>query len=418
MPRVRITELLHEVNRATGFVSAFTNLRTGEHCDEENALLAAILADATNLGLGRMAAASHGVTREKLIWTADAYIRPETYKSALARIIDAHHALPIATIWGDGGTSSSDRQFFRSGKRGDAAGEINARYGHDPGLGFYTHVSDQHGPFSVRVMSATSHEAPYVLDGLLHHGTALRVGTHYTDTGGASDHVFILCAMLGFRFCPRLRDFPDRKFACIEPAATYNDLQPLFGRRIRIEVIREHWDEVLRLVASLQAGTVLPSAMLKRLAAFQRQNQLDLALQELGRIERTLFMLDWLESPQLRQLCHAGLNKSEQRHALAQVICTFKQGRIADRGPDAQQFRASGLNLVIAAIVYWNSTYLADAVDHLRSQHHPVSPELLAHTSPLTWEHIGFSGDFLWDRAAATAGQRRNLRVSRERLAA
>ena len=418
MPRVRITELLHEVNRATGFATAFTNLRTGERCDEENALLAAILADATNLGLGRMAAASHGVTRDKLVWTADAYIRPETYKAALARIIDAHHALPIATIWGDGRTSSSDRQFFRSAKRGDAAGEINARYGHDPGLGFYTHVSDQHGPYSARVMSATSHEAPYVLDGLMHHGTALRIGTHYTDTGGASDHVFILCTLLGFRFCPRLRDFPDRKFACIDPAANYKDLQPLFGRRIRTDVIREHWDAVLRLVTSLQAGTVLPSAMLKRLAAFQRQNQLDLALQELGRIERTLFMLDWLESPQLRQLCHAGLNKSEQRHALAQVICTFKQGRIADRGPDAQQFRASGLNLVIAAIVHWNSTYLADAVDHLRSHRHAVPAELLAHTSPLTWEHIGFSGDFLWDRAAATAGQRRPLNLSRERMAA
>jgi hypothetical protein len=84
-------------------------VRTGERCDEENALLAAILADATNLGLGRMAAASHGVTRDKLVWT-DAYIRPETYKAALARIIDALHALPIATIWGDGRTSSSDRQ--------------------------------------------------------------------------------------------------------------------------------------------------------------------------------------------------------------------------------------------------------------------------------------------------------------------
>jgi hypothetical protein len=83
MPRVRITELLHEVNRATGFVSAFTNLRTGERCDDPNALLATILADATNLGLGRMAAASHGVTRDKLIWTASAYIRPETYKAAL-----------------------------------------------------------------------------------------------------------------------------------------------------------------------------------------------------------------------------------------------------------------------------------------------------------------------------------------------
>ncbi len=409
---------LLEVNRVTGFTSAFTNLRTGERCDDVNALLAAILADATNLGLGRMAAASYGVTRDKLIWTADAYIRPDTYKLALARIIDAHHALPIATTWGDGTTSSSDRQFFRSAKRGDAAGEVNARYGHDPGLGFYTHVSGQHGPYSVRVMSATSHEAPYVLDGLMRHGTALRIGTHYTDTGGASDHVFILCAMLGFRFCPRLRDLPDRKLATIEPGTAYKDLAPLIGRRIKADVIREHWGEILRLVASLQAGTVLPSAMLKRLAAFQRQNQLDLALQELGRVERTLFMLDWLESPDLRQRCQAGLNKSEQRHALAQVICTFKQGRIADRGHDAQQFRASGLNLVIAAIVYWNSTYLADAFQHLRNQGAPVPDVLLAHTSPLTWEHIGFSGDFLWDRAAATADRRRPLNLSRGRLAA
>ena len=224
--------------------------------------------------------------------------------------------------------------------------------------------------------------------------------------------------MLGFRFCPRLRDLPDRKLATMEPAAAYNDLAPLIGRRVKADVIREHWGEILRLVPSLQAGTVLPSAMLRRLAAYRRQNQLDLALQELGRVERTLFMLDWLESPELRQRCQAGLNKSEQRHALAQVICTFKQGRIADRGQETQQFRASGLDLVIAAIVYWNSTYLAGAVRHLQGQGKPVPDALLAHTSPLTWEHIGFSGDFLWDRAAATAGRRRPLNLSRGRMAA
>ena len=290
LPSVRITEVLHEVNRTTGFSAAFTNLRTGEPCDNENALLATILADATNLGLTRMSAASQGVTRDQLIWIADAYIRPETYKAALARIINAHHVLPIATLWGDGTTSSSDGQFFRSAKRGDAAGEINARYGHDPGLSLYTHLSDQHGPYSVKVMSATHHEAPYVLDGLLHHGTLLRIDTHYTDTGGASDHVFALCALLGFRFCPRLRDLPEWKLACIAPAFTYPHLQPLLGQRIKTEVIREHWAEILRLVASLKAGTVAPSAMLRKLAAYRRQNQLDLALQELGRIERTLFI--------------------------------------------------------------------------------------------------------------------------------
>ena len=80
-------------------------------------------------------------------------------------------------------------------------------------------------------------------------------------------------------------------------------------------------------------------------------------------------MLSWLESPSLRKSCQAGLSKSEQRHALAQVICTFKQGRIADRGHEGQQFRASGLNLVI---LHWNSTYLADAIAHLRAEGQPV----------------------------------------------
>ena len=82
-------------------------------------------------------------------------------------------------------------------------------------------------------------------------------------------------------------------------------------------------------------------------------------------------------------------------------ICAFKQGRIADRTHEAQQFRASDLKLAIAAIVYWNSTYIADAVNHLRSIGKQVSDELLAHTSPLGWGHIAFSIDFLWDRAAA-----------------
>ena len=265
---------------------------------------------------------------------------------------------------------------------------------------------------------AATHEAPYVLDGLLHHGTSLKIDTHYVDTGGVSDHVFILCAMLGFRFCPRLRDFPDRKLASIEPATAYPTLQPLLGRRIKVDVIREHWHEVVRLVASLKAGTVAPSAMLRKLAAYERQNQLDLALQELGRIERTLFMLDWLESPELRRRCQAGLNKGEQRHALAQAICTFKQGRIADRGTEAQQYRASGLNLLIAAIVYWNSTYMADAVVHLRATGEVVPDEWLTHTSPVGWEHIGLSGDFLWDRAAALPVGRRSLNLARRRYAA
>ena len=186
------------------------------------------------------------------------------------------------------------------------------------------------------------------------------------------------------------------------------------GKKVRTDVIREHWGDILRLVASLNAGHVAPSTMLRKLAAYERQNQLDLALQEIGKVERTLFMLDWLENPDLRRRCHAGLNKSEQRHALTGAICTFRQGRIADRSHEAQQYRASGLNLVIAAIVWWNSTYIADAVNHLRASGEPPPEHLLAHTSPVGWEHIAVSGDFLWDRAAAVSTERRPLRLGRQ----
>jgi hypothetical protein len=103
---------------------------------------------------------------------------------------------------------------------------------------------------------------------------------------------------------------------------------------------------------------------------------------------------------------------------LAQVICTFKKGRIADRGQEARQFRPSGLNLAIAALIYWNSTYMADALGYMPGPGRPVPNELLAHTSPLMRELIGFADDFLWDRAAATAGKHRPLNLERERMAA
>ena len=134
MPRIRITDLLWDVNALTGFLDAFTDLRSGRvHSNP-----AALLAGATNLGLERMAGASSGVSHAQLSWASAWYLRSETYADALARIIDAHHALPFASVWGSASRTSSDGQFFASGRN---AGEINAKYGPDPGLKIYSFLS-------------------------------------------------------------------------------------------------------------------------------------------------------------------------------------------------------------------------------------------------------------------------------------
>ncbi len=161
-------------------------------------------------------------------------------------------------------------------------------------------------------------------------------------------------------------------------------------------MIRVHWDEILRLAASIKQGTVTASLILRKLGSYPRQNGLAVALRELGRIERTLFILDWLQSVELRRRVNAGLNKGEARNALARAVFFNRLGEIRDRSFEQQRHRASGLNLVTAAIVLWNTVYLERAVRALRRHDRKLDEALCKHLSPLGWEHINLTGDYVW----------------------
>ena len=374
------------------------HLRTGNPAADRPALLAAVLADGTNLGLARMADASRGLGYHHLVNVAQWHISDDNYVAARAAIINTHHRHPMAAIWDDGTTSSSDGQYFRAGGRAGAGGSINAKYGIDPGAVIYTHVSGHYGPFYTRVISATMSEAPYVLDGLHHHAhqTDLRIAEHYTDTAGATDHVFGLCHLLGYRFAPRIKDLKDRKLYTVEKPTNWPLLVPLIGDTIETAAILRQWAELMRLKASIEAGAVVPSVILRKLASAGGGNALSRALRALGRIERTLFTLQWLSDPVLRQRSHAGLNKGEASNALRRAVFFHRQGEIRDRTFENQSFRASGLSLITAAIVHWNMVYLDRAVRQLRAQGGIVPDDLLAHVAPLGWEHIGLTGDYVW----------------------
>jgi TnpA family transposase len=123
--------------------------------------------------------------------------------------------------------------------------------------------------------------------------------------------------------------------------------------------------------------------MLRKLGSYPRQNGLALALRELGRIERTLFMLDWLLEPELRRQVTAILNKGELRNTLARAVCLNRLGEIRDRTFEAQRHRASGLNLVTAAIILWNTVYLEKATAALRKRGRPFDEAWLEHIAPV-----------------------------------
>lgn len=71
-------------------------------------------------------------------------------------------------------------------------------------------------------------------------------------------------------------------------------------------------------------------------------------------------------------------------------------GEIRDRGLENQSYRASGLTLLTAAITLWNTVYIENAINLLKKKGLPLNDQLLSHLSPLGWEHINLTGDYIW----------------------
>ena len=397
MSPIPITDLLRGVARDTGFMEAFTELRTGAPPRDELALLTVLLADGLNMGLSKMAQACPAFSFHELTRVATWHVRQETYDRALAMLVEAQAALPMAQFWGAGTTSSSDGQFFPTSCMGEALNVVNARYGSEPGMKIYTHVSDRYAPYHATRIAATAFEAPYVLDGLLDTAAGRQVREHFADTGGFTDHVFAVSALLGFTFAPRIRNLADKRLHVFDRSTVPGALEPLIGNQVRANLIRECWPDILRMVAAMATGTVAPSHLLRQLAAYPKRNAVAIALREIGRIERSLFMLTWLTDEALQRRQQASLNKGEAHHALKRALCLNRQGEFRDRTAGRQSIRAAGLNFLAAAVIHHNTAALGRVVADLVDQGAPPDPSLLAHVSPLAWEHIRITGEYRWE---------------------
>lgn len=398
MPEVRITDILMDVDAVTGFTEAFTHLRTGVSCKDKIGLLNVLLAEGINLGLSKMAEATNTHDYWKLMRLSRWHVESDALNRALAMVVEAQAKLPMAAFWGMGTTASSDGQFFSTTRQGEAMNLINAKYGREPGLKAYTHVSDQFAPFAIQTIPATVSEAPYILDGLLMNETGKRIREQYADTGGFTDHVFAVTSILGYQFIPRIRDLPSKRLYVFDPANSPTELRGLLGGKVREGLITSNWPDILRIAATMAAGAIAPSQILRKLASYPRQNDLAAALREIGRVERTLFMIDWVLDADMQRRTQIGLNKGESHHALKNALRIGRQGEIRDRTTEGQHYRMAGLNLLAAIVIYWNTARLGEAVHQREKAGLSVQPELLAHTSPLGWAHILLTGEYRWSK--------------------
>src|SRR5450759_5674698 len=164
----------------------------------------------------------------------------------------------MTRAFGTGTLSSSDGQRFPVKGKALTARHLSRYFARGQGLSTYTHVSDQHSTFDTKVIAATAPESPYVLDGILGNQTDLLITEHATDTHGATLANFALFDLVGLQLSPRIRDLGKitlyRTGSRAETTTAYPVAGTLLTRRLNTALIAEHWDEMLRLAASLKYG--------------------------------------------------------------------------------------------------------------------------------------------------------------------
>lgn len=399
---IRIEQLLREVDQRTSFSRHFTPVQGHQARPPQfyRTLMAALLSQATNLGVVSMSVSVQGITVDMLRRVLHDFVREDTLTAASAAIVNRHHALPLSAMHGTGTLSSSDAQRFGMRARSLLASYYPRYYGYyEKAIGIYTHVSDQYSVFSTKVISCSPREALYVLDGLLDNNTILQIREHTTDTHGYTEIVFALCHLLGFYFMPRIRDLKDQQLYRVDRDDDYGVFTPLLTKTADLGIVEEQWDEMMRVALSLKQRTAPAHVIVQRLTNSFPADRLSRAMTNLGRLIKTQYILRYLTDRDLRRMVQLQLNKGEYRHKLPRRIFFANQGEFTTGDYEEIMNKASCLSLVSNAVLYWNTLRITDIVDNLRAQGEEVDQATLSHISLLPFKHVVPNGTyFIEDR--------------------
>jgi TnpA family transposase len=397
LPLIRIEQLLMEVDHLTGFSRHFTPVQGHQSRPPHfyKTLMATLISQATNLGVVSMSASVQGISVDMLRHVLQDFVREETLTVASAEIVNRHHELPLSAMHGTGTLSSSDAQRFGIRASSLLASYYPRYYGYyDKAIGIYTHISDQYGVYSTKVISCSPREALYVLDGLLENNTILPIRAHTTDTHGYTEIVFALCHLLGFYFMPRIRDLKDQQLYRLDRFVDYGVLTPLLTKTADLTIVEEQWDEMLRVALSLKQRTAPAHVIVQRLTNSFPADRLAKAFTNLGRIIKTQYIMRYLTDLDLRQTVQLQLNKGEYRHKLPRRIFFADQGEFTTGDYEEIMNKASCLSLVSNAILYWNTIKINEIVEHLRAQGEDIDKETLSHISLLPFRHVVPNGTY------------------------
>ena len=340
------------------------------------------------LGPSQAARSLKGLDRRHVAFANQRHITEQNLDEAITDVIDAYTRVGLHRHWGSGDTASAD------GMKWDVHPEslkssYHIRYGGYGGIGYYL-VSDTYIALFSRFLACGAYEGHAILDFVTENRSALQPSTVHSDTHGQSAPIFGLAYLLGIELMPRIRSWQDLHLFRPDARVRYKHIDGLFAAAIDWPLIEAHVPDMLRVVLSIRAGRLLPSAILRRLATYSRKNRLYFAFRELGRAVRTDFLLRYLGSTELRRAIGAATNKSELFNRYAQWVAFGSSGLATAATRDEQRKMVKYNHLVANLLIFHTVVGMTRALDSLVADGHgaAIPPDALAGTSPYLNEHL------------------------------
>ena len=400
LPERHLLDILKNVQAWVGYTRHFGPPSGADHklTDPISRYLLTVFGYACELGASQTARHAPNLVSRQILRRINAqHIPSAKLEAALRDVIGEYTRFELPFLWGSGQAAIADGTHIELIEN-NLLGARHVRYGHFGGIAYH-HISDTYIALFSHFIACGVWEAVYILDGLLRNTSALQPDTLHADTHGQSEPVFGLAALLGIKLMPRMRTWNDVTFYRVDRSTTYQHIDRLLTQVVDWDLIERYWQDMMQVVLSIQAGKVLPSMLLQRLGVYSRKNNLYKAFSEVGRVERTVFLLEYISNPAMRQHIRAETTKVESYHTFTDWLA-FGGPVLRSGDPVEQEKRIKYRDLVANAVMLHNVVDMTNALHDLQRDGVRITPELVARFSPYLTEHIKRFGQYLVDMNA------------------
>ncbi|MBB5499614.1 Tn3 family transposase [Paraburkholderia sp. MM5384-R2] len=388
----QFADMIMEMDAHTGFSEVLLS-RKARNASELVSLYAALIAHGTELDAKNVAAMIPQLDPAHISTAMRALEMPGRLPRANERVVEFQRTHPITELWGTGQRASSDSMSLDTSPHLFYARVDPRRRTH--AVGKYTHVLDQHGIVYNQPIVLNERQAGVAIEGVIRHnenredGGLLRLSV---DTHGYTSVGMAVSKLLGFDLCPRLRNLSERKLYLPRGMAAPEGLAAVVAYEISHKAIREGWDELLRLIASIHSGRVSAIVALQRFGSAAQGDPVYRAADHLGKLLRTLFLCDYFSNVEFRREMHTLLNRGESVHQLQRAIYTGKIAAERGRRRDEMIAISGSLTLLTNLVIAWNTQRMQVTIDDWRRKGQEVDDDWLRRMGPAHFAHVNFRG--------------------------